>query len=397
MSVIDRTSQQVNREYDERTSLAVVAGYGAVGAAALALLLFMILLIGWVTDPRSTGEWTAVLGMSGGLWTMAHGGRLTAPSVGAVVLTPLVLTALAVFLARSAARPVVVAGSTGRLWSTMSSFVSGYFVGGAVIGSLGFLGPAKPALLWAIPGVLVVPALGFLWAVARDKHEDNALRDDLRAQWDRIPPRVRKGVRPGLEAAGALAAVGLVVVLIAVLTHLKRISALQGTLDMGGIGSVLLWGGQLSALPNVVAWAVTWATGGGLQVGPVGISLSHVDAGTLPAFPMLGAIPEAGSLSPLTLIAPIALVLIGVGIGWRSTSRLNVLSSLPSKLMVTGVAAGIACAAVLLPAVIGYAGVGSKAMSYVGPSAAACLALIVMVAGVALLTTTLLHWLKAHD
>lgn len=399
MSVIDRTSRDrwVKSEYDDRNSLAVVAGYGAVGAAALALLLFVVLLLAWVTDPRSGGDWTAVLGLSGDAWTLSHGGRLTAPVVGPVILTPLLLTALAVFLARSAARPVVVAGSTGRWWPTLSAFVGGYLVAGLAISALGYLSTAKPVLPWVIPGALLVPAAGFVWAVARDRHDDNALRADLVQQWERIPPRIRKGVRPGLEGAGALAGIGLIVLLVAVLTHLSRISAIQGTFDSGAVGLALLWGGQLTALPNAVAWGTTWAAGGGLHLGPVGVTLTQVHAGTLPAIPLLGAIPEAGALSPVTLAAPAAIVLVGVGIGWRSTRRLSVLSSLPSKLMVTAVACGIACGAILLVALVGRAGVGTRAMAYVGPTAAACLALLVVVTATALLTTTLIHWLKAHD
>lgn len=398
MSVIDRTSRdRVKRAYDDRHSLGVVAGYGAVGAAALALLLFVILLIAWVTDPRSNGQWTSALGLAGDLWNLSHGGRLSAPGLGAVVLAPLSLSVLAVFLARTAARPVVVAGSTGRLRATWGAFVGGYLVAGLAISALGYLAPAKPSVLWVIPGAVIVPVTGFAWAVARDKHDDNALRADLLTEWDRVPPRIRKGIRPGLEGAAALGGLGLMLLLIAVLTHLPRIAAIQATFDMGAIGAVLLWGGQLAALPNAVAWATTWATGGGLQLGPVTMTLDHVDAGTLPAFPLLGAIPEAGSLSPFTLAAPVVLLLIGAGIGWRSSARMTVLSSLPGKLAVTGVASVLACGILLVVAVGGRAGVGSKGMAYVGPSATACLLLVVTVVGAALLATTLIHWLRAHD
>lgn len=396
MSVQDRTGrdQRTTSEYDERTSLGVVAGYGAVAAGALLLVLFAVLLVVWVTDPRSGGQWMSVLGLSGDVWSLAHGGRLSAPVVGTVVFAPLLITFAGIALARTAARPVLSTGSRRGLWWTTAAFVGGYVVAGLAITALGFSSPATPSLLWAIPGLLVVPALGFVWAVARDSHE-GPLRAELWAQYDRVSPVVRKALRPGLEGLAALSGLGTIIVLIAVLTHLSRISAVSGTLDMGLVGMVMLWGGQVAALPNAVAWATTWASGGGLQIGPVDLAIGQVTPGTLPAFPALGAIPEAGPLSPLMLLAPLAVIAVGAAIGWRVSSRTSVLSSISTKLIQTAVASGIASVTVVVVAVAGRAGLGDKAMAYVGPTPTACLLLIVEVMVAALLTTTLVHWLKS--
>ncbi|PWJ26160.1 hypothetical protein ATK17_2305 [Branchiibius hedensis] len=396
MSVLDRTKrdERTASEYDERIGPGVIAGYGAVAAGALLLLLFAVLLVAWVTDPRSGGQWMAVLGLSGDVWSLAHGGRLHAPVVGSVVFAPLLVTFAAIALARTAARPVLATGSRRGLWLTTAAFVGGYAVAGVAISALGYLAPATPSLVWVIPGALVVPVLGFVWAVARDTH-DGPLRAELSAQYDRIPPVVRKAVRPGLEGLAALTGLGALIVLIAVLTHLSRIGAVGATLDMGLVGLAMLWGGQLAALPNVLAWATTWASGGGLQIGPVDLGIGQVSPGTLPAFPALGAIPEAGPLSPLMLLAPAAVVAIGAAIGWRVTSRTSVLSSVTSKLTQAAVASGIASVTVVLVALVGRAGLGDGAMAYVGPTPLACLLLIVEVMGAALLTTALVHWLRS--
>lgn len=396
MSVLDRTKrdERTTSEYDERISPGVVAGYGAVAAGALLLLLFAVLLVAWVTDPRSGGSWMSVLGLSGDVWSLAHGGRLHVPVVGSVVFAPLMVTFAAITLARTAVRPVLATGSQRGLWPTTAAFVGGYAVAGVAISALGYLTSATPALAWVLPGALVVPLVGFVWAVARDKY-DGPLRVELSGQYDRVPPVVRKAVRPGLEGLAALTGLGALIVLIAVLTHLSRIGAVSGTLDMGLVGTVVLWGGQLCALPNAVAWATTWASGGGLQIGPVDVGIGQVTPGALPAFPVLGAIPEAGPLSPLVLLAPLAVLAIGVAIGWRITSRTSALSSITSKLTQTAVASAIASVTVVVVALAGRAGLGDKAMAYVGPTPLACLLLVVEVMGAALLTVTLVHWLKS--
>ena len=396
MSVLDRTGrdERADSGYDERTSLGVVAGYGAVAAGALLLVLFAVLLVAWVTDPRSGGSWMSVLGLSGDVWSLAHGGRLHAPVVGSIVFAPLLVTFVAIALARTAVRPVLATGSQRGLWPTTAAFVGGYAVAGVAISALGYLAPATPSLAWTIPGALLVPLIGLLWAVARDKY-DGPLRAQLTAYYDHVPPVVRKAVRPGLEGLAALTGLGTLIVLIAVLTHLSRISAVSGTLDMGLVGAVMLWGGQLTALPNAVAWATTWASGGGLAIGPVDVGIGQVTPGTLPAFPVLGAIPEAGPLSPMTLLAPLAVIAIGAGIGWRVSSRTSVLSDVTSKLTLAALASAMASVTVVVVALVGRAGLGDKAMAYVGSTPLACLLLIVEVMGAALLTTALVHWLKS--
>lgn len=396
MSVLDRTGrdERAAREYDERISPGVVAGYGAVAAGALLLVLFAVLLVGWVTDPRSGGSWMSVLGLSGDVWSLVHGGRLHAPVVGAITFAPLLLTFAAIALARTAARPVLASGVRRGLWPTMAAFVGGYAIAGVAISALGYLGPAHPSLPRVVPGVLVVPLLGLTWAIARDKY-DGPLRAQLVGYYDHVPPVVRKAVRPGLEGLAALTGLGTLIVLIAVLTHWSRIGAVSGTLDMGLVGAVMLWGGQLTALPNAVAWATTWASGGGLQIGAVNLGIGQVTPGTLPAFPVLGAIPEAGPLSSLVLIAPVAVLAIGAAIGWRVSSRTSVLSGVASKLTLAALASAIASVTMVVLALVGRAGLGDNAMAYVGPTPLSCLLLIVEVMGAALLTTALVHWLRS--
>lgn len=397
MSVLDRTGrdERAAGEYDERISPGVVAGYGAVAAGALVLVLFAVLLVGWVTDPRSGGSWMSVLGLSGDVWALAHGGRVHAPVVGSITFAPLLATFAAIVLARTAARPVLATGARRGLWPTTGAFAGGYAVAGVAISALGYLGPATPSPVYVIPGALLVPLIGFVWAIARDKDDDSPLRAEMIAQYDRVPPMVRKAVRPGLEGLAALTGLGALIVLIAVLTHLARIGAVSGTLDMGLVGAVMLWGGQLTALPNAVAWATTWASGGGLQIGPVDLGIGQVTPGTLPAFPALGAIPEAGPLSSLMLIAPVAVVAIGAAIGWRVVSRTSLLSSVTNKLTQAAVASAIASVTMVVLALVGRAGLGDNAMAYVGPTPLSCLLLIVEVMGAALLTTTLVHWLRS--
>ena len=116
---------------------------------------------------------------------------------------------------------------------------------------------------------------------------------------------------PALRAAAALAVAGLVGVVAVVALGFDQVVAVHRALAPGSLGSVVLVLAQLGWLPTLVVWAVAWGSGAGLAVGDAAASPHQVPEVTLPAVPVLGAVPDAGPLPPAWWLV----LLVGVGVG----------------------------------------------------------------------------------
>lgn len=137
MSLLDRARSTLptpatSREPRDWLQLAIAAGYGAVGAITLGLVLIVPVMAAWAADPHSTTSWTDALSFSGDGWALAHRGHV-AVAAGAshsVTFAPLVLTALAVVFARMAAKAMLthLSGRSGAWWEGPSSYILGYVV-----------------------------------------------------------------------------------------------------------------------------------------------------------------------------------------------------------------------------------------------------------------------------
>ena len=97
----------------------------------------------------------------------------------------------------------------------------------------------------------------------------------------------------GMLPLGLLIAVGSILSVGSLIAHLGQFRALTDTLSPGPIGSLLLLLTEIAYVPNAVVWAIAFclgpgfAFGAGTVVAPTGAAL-----GSLPAFPMLAALPS---------------------------------------------------------------------------------------------------------
>lgn len=377
--------------------LSIAAGYGAVGAVTLGLLLIVPVMVAWTADPQSTTSWTDALSFSGDGWALAHRGHVSVAVGGShsVTFAPLVLTALAVAFARMAAKAMLthLSDRSGAWWEGPTSYIVGYVVTGLFITGLSIAGPAHPNLFTVLPGALVVGFAGCLWAVLRSDEPVAAHAKSFVDQ--RVSLSTRRALRPATEGVLGYLGVGLVLVLILMVTHLSDVGDLNGQLQPGLLGGVVLWIGQLAALPNLLVWSAGWTTGASMHIGAVSIGSSSVHGGLLPMIPLLGAVPGAGALPAGTSVAPLLPVLLGAFVGYRSLGKLTTYASLKTKVITAAQAAGMTAAIVLVLSWLSTAGVSGGSLDYIGPSLLIVPLLVVELLLGALLATLFLHWKRA--
>lgn len=129
--------------------------------------------------------------------------------------------------------------------------------------------------------------------------------------------------RPLRWVAVAFGGLIIVTAILLLLLGAERIGAIHSSYLAGVdgvIGLILL---QLSYVPNLLAWVAAWLLGPGFAIGTdTNFSALGTASGPLPAFPILGALPEVGTKVPVVL-ALVALVclLAGAGYTWHLTKQ----------------------------------------------------------------------------
>ncbi|WP_446665236.1 cell division protein PerM [Flexivirga sp. B27] len=403
MSLLDRVRTNLpsalasSDEPRDWRQLSIAAGYGSVGAVTLGLVLILPVMVAWAADAQSTATWTDALSFAGDGWALAHRGHVSvaAGATHSVTFAPLVLTGLAVLFARMGAKAMLthLSGRGGAWWEGPAAYIGGYVATGLVICGLALSGPAHPNLLTVLPGALVVGFAGCTWALLRS---DEPVAEQAKTMLDqRISLSTRRALRPAAEAVLGYLAVGLVIVLLLVLTHAAQIGDLNGQLEPGILGGVVLWVGQLAALPNLLLWSAGWTTGAAMQIGAVSVGSTSVHGGLLPMIPVLGAVPDAGALPTGTVIAPLIPVALGAFVGYRSLANLTTYASLKTKATTAAQAVGMTVAIVLLLTWLSTAGVSGGSLDYIGPSLLLVPLLVVELLLGALVATLFLHWKRA--
>ena len=418
MSLLERTRNSVvgpDAEPPDWRPLGVAAGYGVIGALAMALLLLVLSLVAWVVDPHSSGTWMDNLAFAASAWAVVHRGALAVQGNGIdhVVLAPLLLTLLAAYLARTAARSLTayLRGLDERnrpWWEAPAAFVVGYAVVGVALALLAGTGPMHPRVLTVVPGAVIVGAVGVLWATWRDERVgetdddgdgtayDGPLSDSAAALWDRLPSTVTRAVRPAGEGILGFLALGALVVLALVALHLGRIETVNSQLDAGVVGTVVLALAQFAVLPNLALYAGSWLTGASVHLGAVTVSSGAVQQGTLPMVPVLGAVPEVGALPSWTGVAPALIVLLGAGIGWRAGARHTMLAPLKAKVSTAATAAALATVGIVVLAWLGSASVSPGALEHIGPSLMMVPLLALELVAGATATAAGVHWYRTR-
>ncbi|CCH78025.1 conserved membrane hypothetical protein [Nostocoides japonicum T1-X7] len=333
---------------------------GAVAAAASALVVVGVVVLGWGASSRSTVGLLPTLGLGIDGWLLAHGGRIAAGQAH-VALTPLLLWAGIVSLVVYAVRPVL--SSEGRAaedeprWAIrirpVAAFTGGYAVITALLGLLTLAAPARPDPISAaaVLGTVIVGIVVAAWRSSPDGAGVRGLLPDRVS----VPGTVRRAVAPALWGIGGLLVAGAVVVLGAVVIAFGDVRHVQGELGAGVVGGTLLAVGQLLYLPNLALWVISFAAGSGFQiVAGAPTTWSGSRAGLMPMIPVFAALPSPGGFS--VVMAVVILIPLGAGVlvGVRSLRTVSRLSSLRTKAAVAATAAVLT--ALTLGALDGLAG-----------------------------------------
>jgi len=353
-----------------RTRPLLVDGALAAGTSAgLGLTLLTILvLVGWIAAPHSGLGLPGVLRTAAVLWLVGHHVGVQVHSAGRIGMLPLGLVLLPGALLWRAGRWMVrdhAAARPGRAVTSALAVAAPYAL-------LAGLLAAVSATALAVPSVEQAIVAGFFVAlVAAGFGASRAL-----APWAQLAALVSARTRSVLVGtAGSvamLAAAGSLLTAMALASHVRQFSALNGLLAPGIVGAGLLLLAELAYLPNAIIWAVAYLLGPGFAVGtgtivaPTGSAL-----GPLPAFPMLAALPlgpqNSGPawLAALVLAAPYLAGVVG-GVLVVRIAPTPTLEAAPIRGFCCGALTGV-----MLGVLAAFAGgpLGDGRMAAVGPSA----------------------------
>ncbi|MET7473141.1 DUF6350 family protein [Streptomyces sp. NPDC005648] len=377
---------------------AVAAGLGLGSFAVLVMVL-------WISSPYPDSGPGGGLHVAAALWLLAHGAELVRADTlsgrpAPVGVTPLLLLMVPVWLVHRAARDAAGeegdvagegecggAGASG--WTAWTGVVLGYLGVGTGVALYASGGELRPD--WGWTGVclplLVMGAAGMgVWtAYGRPREALDGVLVLLPAGARRVAlgRESRSRIAVAARAAGAGVAVlvggGASLVGASLLWHggAARGSFLQLTEGWSGRFAVLML--CVALVPNAAVWGASYALGPGfvLGAGHVVAPLSSAPAPLLPPFPLLAAVPEAGSGGWANWAVGVVPVVAGVTVGWFVGRSGGGGSALPgaagggwSRGTTAGVAllAGVFCAAgVAVSAALAGGRLGVAALARFGP------------------------------
>jgi hypothetical protein len=375
----------------------VVTGAIAAGAAAGTGLVALTLLVlaGWIAAPHAGIGLTGVLRAAAALWLVGHHVGFTLhDGAGRIGLLPLGLLLLPGALLWRAGRWVVSSGGVVRLRHVGYAALALAVPYALVSGALALASASRLATPSAPQAVLA----GFLLAlVAGGLGGARAL-----APWRQIAGllavRFRLVLLGGTGALAVLAVAGGVLAGASLAAHLAQFRSVDAALAPGLVGDILLLLAQLAYVPNAIIWAISFmlgpgfAFGTGTVVAPTGSAL-----GSLPAFPMLAALPAGvhSALPAWLSVAVLALPYLAGAFGGLLMARAAPALSLEAAPLL-GFASG-ALAGCVTGALAAFAGgpLGDGRLAAVGPSGWQVAAVASLEVGIAAaITAGAANWLS---
>ncbi|MET7942133.1 DUF6350 family protein [Streptomyces sp. NPDC005302] len=401
-------SPLLTRMRDRSPGLAASLLGGAL-AAGLGLGSFAVLvMVLWISSPYPDSGPDGALHVAAALWLLAHGVELirtdTLSGAGMPVgVTPLLLLALPAWLLHRAAREAADVTSEASPRTAWAGVVAGYLSVGWAAAIYASGGALRPSLLWAVvclpllaasaAGAGIWTAYGRPWgplplwlrrAVDAAPFTRSGPSSGVRRLVAGDDDRVLGGAaRAAAAGAAVLVGGGALLVAVSLVWHgeAARGSFLQLTGVWSGRFAVLLL--CLALVPNAAVWGASYGLGPGvvLTAGHVAGPLTGAASGThgptdlLPAFPLLAAVPGAGSGEPLNWVSGVVPVAAGVTVAWfavkagaaRGTGGRDEPWSRGRTVSVVALAAGLC--GVVLGLLAGLAGgpLGVAALAHFGP------------------------------
>lgn len=322
---------------------------GGVLAAGLGLAAFALLVIVlWISSPFPDSGPDGALHVAAGLWLLAHGVELIRTDTLSglpmpVGVTPLLLLALPVWLLHRAAREAADVTSESSPHTAWAGVVAGYLSVGWAVAAYAAGGTLRPAWAWAaicLPLLAVIAAGTGVWTAYGRPWGPGPFRGRRAA---RVHPRtggrpvsaVRRLVaaddrvlggaaRAAAAGIAVLVAGGALLVTASLVWHgdTAHASFMRLTGGWSGRFAVLLL--CLVLAPNAAVWGAAYGLGPGVVLsaghvaGPLTAAVpgAHAPAELLPAFPLLAALPQAGSGAPSPWPSALVPLAAGVTVAW---------------------------------------------------------------------------------
>ncbi|MFD5143780.1 DUF6350 family protein [Streptomyces sp. NPDC058401] len=357
-----------------RSPAAAACVVGGAVAAVLGLgFLAVLVIVLWISSPYPDSGPGGALHLAAGLWLLAHGTDLvryeTLSGVPAPVgLTPLLLVALPALLIRRAAR----LGSAAQedrgaeplpAGVVFSAVLCGYLGVGALAVVYAAAGPmpADPlSAAWHLPVVAALAAAGGVW-------------ESRGRPLGQLPGRL---TRPRYALALRAGAAGVLVLLGGGALLVGASLAWHGSQVQGSFAALTgVWSGRfavlllaLALIPNAVVWGASYALGPGfaLGTGAAATPLGFAGSPALPGFPLLAALPGAGTGTPLTWAVGAVPVVAGLAVGWFAVRRAREVSY--GETALTAALGALVCALATAALAAASAGpLGSRELAAFGP------------------------------
>ncbi|CAM3372432.1 DUF6350 domain-containing protein [Occultella aeris] len=337
---------------------------GLLAGAEAVLFGWLVLVIPAVAAYVATaaapalGEagWLEAARVGTAVWLLGHGALLSAGGLQ-ISLVPIGVTALSVFLVSAAVRRAQLTGWAALLIAS-ATYVA---VTGLLVAFAGVDGGAR-----ALAGALAVAVAGSLLG-QRGRYP--RLPDAVTRLAEAVPDWFVLGLRAGVRILVALAVLSLAAVVAAVVVSFDRILELQAGLHTDGVSTVIAVFAQLLLVPTLMMWALAYLAGPGFSVGEgTAFAPTGIDAGPLPVVPVLGSLPEPGSLLGELGLVVVFGVLVGAAVGWW-LHRAAAEEDLPRSFAAVVVAVALAAAVVAVAVGAGSGGIGPGRMAVVGADA----------------------------
>lgn len=359
----------------------LAAGTGALTAAVGLLVPLLLTILGALAVPRASAGFGDALGSGTLLWLVLGGARLDLGS-GSLAMTPLLGAGLLVLLARSGARRGLPEAPDLGL---QGSWLGGYATVGVLAALIGLLTPVQVSWLSLPLPLLLLPAVGLVWA--------HGLPDRVAEVWDRAPVAVHRGLVPGAKGALVTVIAGSLLVLVATAVHLGRVLHVHAELEAGFFGGLVLGLLQVALLPNVGIWALSFAAGPGFSTsGGAMTTWSSAEAGILPMVPLLAAQPQPGALPWVTYLLVLLPLAIGVWLGREALSWVPRLAATQTKIAVISVAVGVAAVGVVLLDGLAGGSLGAEQLGDLGAPSLRLGAVLVLELGAGALAVLAREW-----
>jgi hypothetical protein len=192
---------------------------------------------------------------------------------------------------------------------------------------------------------------------------NSPLRDVLT---ERLPERTDVVLRAATAALLVYVASAALLVAASLLWHHGRVIELSREVG-GGWASLPILALSLLAVPNAIVAAAGYLAGPGISVGSAHASAFGTAHGVLPTFPLLGALPDGHGAGTPALVL-IALTPVVAGVVLADCVRRSA-DALGRQCVLALIAAALSGLVAMLAAVLTGGGIGSRGLSSIGVSA----------------------------